>query len=596
MTRDTTFSNTANRRAPTVKRRSGAVRHEASHAPRRAPASCEMAVPRVDVPEMLISVKSKRKIHYGPDVGGPKATYELKFRTSLKRSLRIETDSPDLLRPDRVIDKVIEEHGLFPSNIAELREQIRRCTQTLVPTVERTTITGWRGGDRERAFVTPARTFGKGRARYEFASSLDHMATEGQVGGVVGSLAGWREAVGQYLEMSSAGRVLLGAALAAPLLDVSGLSESWIFLLAGRSTTGKSTLLNGASSFQGASPPISPRTTDRRFNELAAKHNHLLFVVGDLSQLNNGERRRVLHWLVMDATAGQPRSVSRTMRSTLPDLPFTTIAALSAEQNSAEIAEGAGVRQLIGETVRCFDLMSGRRGYFDVRPKVGRLKPEEIAGRINEGVVHQHGSALKAWIEWLSGRSQSWLRSRVGRLIDEFVQGVDPDRTWSSLERRAARKFGLVYAGLVMGRKAQVTTLSRKQAFLSVRKCLRRAMASTVAASPEAALMVLKRALRAPDAMLRTYQGGQQVKKAVKANPDWLALDTKRNGKRMIGLRASSIRKTLGDVNAQIAFDKLVQEGWLRMPKGKARWQKKIPGAGKIRLLELQPDWLDRGR
>jgi hypothetical protein len=540
----------------------------------------------------LISVKARRLVHYAPDAGGPKAVYELRFKTSQHRSLVVEVDSANLTQPREVVKKAVNERGIFPAQVDDLCAQIEECRRAVVPDVTRTVITGWRGGEGERAFVTPAATFGPAKSRYEFATAEDHVAPESQVGVVKGDLLGWRRAVGKYLEMSSTGQVLLGAALAAPLLKSAGLSESCIFLLAGRSTSGKSTLLKGVSSFQGSAAPANPGNSDRRFIELAAKHNELLFVVGDLSQCNVPDRRRVIHFLAMDTTSGQGRGVSRAVKKTVPDLHFTTIAALSAEGTSTEIAAGAGVRQLIGETVRCFDLVPGRKGYFDARPK--KLKPEIVAQRINDGADQQHGSGLEAWVNWLSGKSVKWLQSRVGKLIDEFVCNVDPKGLLSSVERRAARKFGLLYAGLVLGRKARITRLPKTQLFRSVRRCFRRSMASNAAEAPEAALVALKAALKAPGAVLPSYQGGERVKAAVASNPDWLAIDTKRNGKRMIGLRASAVRKVLGDRRAKVALDKLVQTGCLTSPSGEDRWQKKVPGAGKIRLLELQPEWFDR--
>lgn len=562
---------------------SNAMRHEAS-----APQSV------VKGADAFVSVKPNQRFRYGYDVGGAKTTFELAFRTSSGRRILVEVDSPDLMKPQRVIEKVVSEQGIFPADVVKLKQQIEGCIDARVPVVERTTITGWRAIGKSRAFVTPADSFGPGRAGFQFASSLDHLGSGGEVGTVKGDLKTWQEEVGQYLEMSNVGRVLLGAALASPLLGAADLTESWILLLAGRTTSGKSTLLKGAASFQGAADPVSPRTSDRRFNELAAKHNDLLFVVGDLSQLNKTDRRRVLHWLAMDATAGQPRSVSRAVRATLPDLRFRTIAALSAEQTSVEIAQSAGVMRLAGEAVRCFDLVPGAKGYFDSRPSKGRLPPEVIAERINEGAALNHGSGLKAWIEWLALRSEAQIRSDVQSLMDEFVEMLDHNGRLDGIDRRSARKFGLIYAGLVLGQRAGVTALSSKRAFKSVRKCFVSATAPDRAVSPEEAVAKLRRALKAPGTILRTFQGAAVVKRAATENPDWLCVDTQRQGKRAIGLRPGPIRRAVGECVAQTAFDALIEQGVLDAPSGTARWQKKIPGSGKVRLLALNPSWLDQ--
>lgn len=594
MTNDANTSNTA-RRSLVTTRRSDKMRHEVSQ-DRHVVSHARGGSTGPLKPDTLVSAKAHRLIKYGADVGGPNANFELRFRTSLGGCITVEVPGPSLLKPDRVIEQVIAEHGLFPADPVSLKADVEGCVTQEVATVTRTAITGWKGAGAHSAFITPAGAFGPGAAEHEFATVQDHVSINGEVGAQKGSLKEWRRSVGRYVEMSSAGRVLLGSALAAPLLRSAGLGESWMFLLAAKSTTGKTTLLNGVSSFQGSGNPVSPRTSDRRFNELAAKHNGLLFVIGDLSQLNQSDRRRVLHWMVMDATSGQPRSVSRAVKATLPDLPFETIAASSAEQTAAEIANGAGVQQLVGERVRGFDLMPGVNGYFDVRPKAKKLRPETIVGRINEGAQRQYGTALRAWIEWLAGHEEASLEAQVGELMDAFVAKLDQHGDLSGLERRAARKFGLIYAGLVLGREAKITRLSSNQAFKSVRICFNRAMASTAAASPspEAALKAFRQALSSPGSVVRAFQGQAAVKAAIRRNPDWLAVETKRDGQRVIGLRPSAVRKAIGKARAQIAFGTLTEGGWLRMPKGTKRWQKKIPGCGKVRLVELKPEWFDK--
>lgn len=579
----TRSSNTTKPTKVGVRCRSDAMRHEAP-----APLS------GVKSADLLVSVKPTRRIRYGADVGGMKTTFELEFRTSRERLVIVEVDSTDLMKPQRVIEKVVSYQGIFPADEMKLKSQVARCTGTCVPVVERTTITGWRAKRSNRAFVTPACSFGPGKENYEFAASLDHLDRGGCVGTVMGDLKTWKKEVGQYLEMSNVGRVLLGAALAAPLLGAAELTESWILLLAGRTTSGKSTLLKGAASFQGGADPVSPRTSDRRFNELAAKHNDILFIIGDLSQLNKADRRRVLHWLAMDATAGQPRSVSRAVRASLPDLRFRTIAALSAEQTSDEIAQSAGVTRLAGESVRCFDLVPGAKGYFDSRPKRKQLTPEVIAERINDGATKNYGSGLQAWIEWLARRAEAQLRKDVHTLMDEFVKELDSDGSLDGVDRRSARKFGLIYAGLVLGQRAGVTSLPKRRALKSVRKCFVSATSTNRKVSAEDALAKLRSVLTARGAMLRTCQGAEEVRRAVLDNPDWLCVETNRQEQRTIGLRPGIICRAIGDVMAQTAFDALIEQGLLEASIGTARWQKKIPGAGKVRLLALNGNWLDK--
>lgn len=567
------------------------VRHEASSIS-RAKKSRSSAPPETD---KLVSVCCARRLIYAADAGGPKAACEMIFDTSQGHHHSVEVDPVELQRPAAVIAKAINQTALYPLDETALGAQVRASTESNPPMVTMTTVSGWKDRGAARAFVTPGRSFGPGRGSYRYASSEDHASGGGQLGSVRGNLKGWRKHVGRYLEMSTAGRVLLGAVMAAPLLRLANIPESWIMLLCGGSTSGKSTLLAGVASFQGAETTINPRTSERRFTELAARHNDLLMPVGDLSQLPKGDRRQVLHRLTMDSTSGAGRSVSRAVRGSLPDLTFTTIAAASAEHSSVEIAREAGVPRLPGEQVRCFDLPPGKEGYFDRTGRSG-LAADVIAGRINEGVVEHYGAGLRAWINWLAEQDEARLVKRLNVRVDRFVRKASSSGPLCALEARAARKFGLIYAALAMGREAGIVGISTGNALKACRKAFRSAMSAAAASDPEAALKALKSALTAKHAMIKTYQGEKTVQRQIRKHPDWLAIETTRKGRPAIGLHLPSTRKRLGRCVAEVAIGELQARGLLSREKGIARWQKKLPGLRtKVRLLQLDVRWLADG-
>lgn len=251
--------------------------------------------------------------------------------------------------------------------------------------------------------------------------------------------------------------------------------------------------------------------------------------------------------------------------------------------------------RLAGEQVRCFDLPAGERGYFD-RAGHSKLSADIIARRINEGLHEHHGAGLKAWINWLTKQDEARLAKRLSARIDRFVETVSASGPLSALETRAARKFGLMYAALAMGGKAGIVGISSRKALKSCRKAFHTAMAAAVAADPEKALNALKSALNAKHALVKTFQGAKAVQRHIRKHPDWLAVDTKRNGKRVIGLYPPSLRKVLGPHAAEVAIAELQARGLLSQEKGTERWQKKLPGAmGKVRLLQLDLSCLADG-
>jgi hypothetical protein len=572
------------------------MRHEAPSV--KVPKKARSSAPPTAI-DTLTSVSCARRLIYAADAGGPKAAFELIFKTSQDDRHSVQIDPSELQRPATVITKAINQTALFPLDSVALEAQVQACTASGAPMVTMTTVSGWKGCGAARAFVTPSRSFGPGKSSYRYASSEDHASGGGQLGSVRGNLKGWRKHVGRYLEMSTTGCVLLGAAMAAPLLSLTNISESCILLLCGGSTTGKSTLLAGVSSFQGSETTINPRTSDRRFTELAAMHNDLLMPVGDLSQLTREHRRRVLHWLTMDSTSGAGRSVSRAVRATLPDLTFTTIAIASAEHSAVEIAIEAGVPRLPGEQVRCFDLPPGKKGYFD-RPGRSGLTADVIARRLNEGIVEHHGSGLKAWIGWLAKQDEPRLVDRLNTNIERFVRRVSASASLNALEARAARKFGLIYAALLAGRKAGIVGISRRDALKACRHAFRTAMNVSAALDPNAALMALKSALKAKYAVIKTCQGAKTVRRQVRTHPNFLAVEMTQDGQSAFGLHPPSVRKALGRCVADIAIGELQARGLLTREKGTARPQTKLPGVENLpgitkkpRLLKLDVSWLN---
>ncbi len=588
--REARSGNTAGRSADRVSR-SHDMRHEASSVSREKKARPSAS----PVTDKLVSVRCARRLIYAADAGGPKAACEMIFETSQGHRHSVQVDPVELQRPATVIAKAVNQTALYPLDETALRALVQAGIDSNPPMVTMTTVSGWKDRGASRAFVTPGRSFGPGRSSYRYASSEDHASGAGQLGSVRGDLKGWRQNVGVYLEMSTAGCVLFGAAMAAPLLRVANIPESWIMLLCGGSTSGKSTLLAGVASFQGSETTINPRTSERRFTELAARHNDLLMPVGDLSQLPKGDRRQVLHRLTMDSTSGAGRSVSRAVRGSLPDLTFTTIAAASAEHSSVEIAREAGVRRLPGEQVRCFDLPPGKKGYFDRTGRSG-LAADVITRRINEGVVEHYGAGLRTWINWLAKQDEARAVKQLNVRIDRFVRMASSSGPLSALEARAARKFGLICAALAMGREAGIVGISTVNALKACRKAFRSAISAAAALDPDAALKALKSALQAKHAIVRTYQGDEVVRRQLRKHPDWLAVETKRDGHRAIGVHPPSVRKALGQGVADIAFEELQARGLLSQEKGVARWQKKLPGLPtKVRLLQLDVRWLADG-
>jgi hypothetical protein len=419
--------------------------------------------------EVLVSVEVVRRLAPLPDIGHGDVQIQLCVTTNRRRRWDVFVDAADLMKPQTVLNACVNRTGFYPKDAPLFQQRIEQLRDRAAKEVLQTITTGWAGpnGERDAAldqFVLPGRTIGKGERKVRFAADrATSPAASAFVGRWRGKLALWRKQNARLLGKSSLGITTLGAFLAAPLLPFADLSESMIVLLAGGSTTGKSTIQLGAMSFQGRATPEaiqSPQTSQRAWEELGANFNNLVLPIEDFGRLDKGAQRELLKLLAYNTVAGGGRTVSQVMqrKAGLTQLYFRTIGLAVSERNSNEIAEAVGEQRLAGEFARVLDLYAGREeegGVFD------RLEPGDTASRVAEELrsvsAKYYGTPLRAWIRYLRRSTRGRLRTDVRRRIEAFVaKEAVAALSSSAVFARLARKFGLLYAALMMGREAKI--------------------------------------------------------------------------------------------------------------------------------------------
>lgn len=546
--------------------------------------------------DTVVSVKALERRIEDPD--GPNRTsyHHLRFKTARGEHRDLTVLTTDLMTPSKVLQAFVTRFGMFPFGEDALKKEIAELQTRDVPEVLLTVLCGWKGEGAERAFVTPVRSYGPARRFNRFdpaAATSDH---ERKLGAVRGDLKAWQREVLAYLLMSRPGIVLLGAALAGPLLRYADLTENFVLLLAGKTSTGKSTLLRAVASFQGAAVPIHPNTTARRLSEFGGISNHGLMIIDDLSLIPPSSRRAVLHELTMGTTSGNSKSITRNRVKEYPQLYFSAIIAGSAEQSAAEITSGAGGERLAGETTRCFDLLAKGDHYFDRISASSKLTSAEVAERLNAGAARYYGSGLRRWLRWLVRHPERELRHKVRAHIGYFVNHATK-KTSDPVRARAAAKFGLIYAGLMLAREADLVRLKRRTILKTVLgrfKAAMRVSQSLSSLSTGDAVAALRGALVQPDAVLKGFQGKRLWKEAEARNPNWLGVKISHGDKATIGLRQKQLELKLGKAVVRSAFAALSQQRVLVAPIGEARWLCRLPSKRKVRLAELDPAWLDK--
>lgn len=519
--------------------------------------------------------KVVRRVQYLPNTGAERVVLQLKARTPIA-TVELELPASDF-RSNRALDAVTDQTGYIFADFERARAKLFAAAQKPCKQIAKTSVAGWHpspGG----AFVTPGDVFGEEQAARKYEYLADPMA--GVVGaGCAGTASMWRQTVGQGMRKSSCGMTLVGAAIAAPLIPFTELRELFTFVLAGDTSTGKSTIQDGAISIQGRPTEISPDSTLRALQERGAAFNHMLFPVGDLSLLSPQARWTLVSHRAYGVTATASRATSRVNARTLPTLTFQNIVVCTSEASSTQIAEAAGAERQGGESVRLFDLTcSPVPGFFDLLGEGD--DPAEVAEEILRAAKTSYGVILREWIAWICDQDQQWLASRLEIHICRFVAAAAKNGRRKERERRAARKFGLIYGALILAIKAQVLDWTRAEARRAVMRSYELAMANAPTETAAEAVADLLRLLSAPGMIVE--------EDCAEDDPNWLGVRTRAGIERVVGLRHAEIIGALGPYKAKLAIRSLRESGFLKVGRGQERWQKRI-GRTRFRLLQLDP-------
>ncbi len=176
--------------------------------------------------------------------------------------------------------------------------------------------TGWY----ENSFVLPSRVIGNAKATFQNEGATDHYES-------AGSIRGWRDEIGRYLPGNPLLILAVSAALAGPLLHLTGRQGGGLHLV-GDSSTGKSTaLLVSASIWGGPSFIRTWRATGNGLEGAASEVNDTALILDEIGQADprdigtivyaigngtgkaranrSGLARRVTRWRVMLLSSGE---------------------------------------------------------------------------------------------------------------------------------------------------------------------------------------------------------------------------------------------------------------------------------------------------
>ena len=259
--------------------------------------------------------------------------------------------------------------------------------------------------------------------------------------------------------------VAICAALAAPLLDVVR-GQSFAINFFGPTRAGKSIATLLAASVIGIGrlvDLISWKITNARLDERLPEFNDLVFPIDDLNTMHGGNDRQKygriqnLAYAIAQGSETQ-RSAAYVAAHDGRQGVWRTIVVTSSERSVHDLARLLRVERQRGESLRLIDVPATFDGHghdFDRLPRDGRLMWMPRHGgdatfeALAKAVEQNHGTALRRYIESIIARQAS-LEEDVRKIVEDFV-GQACDASDGEVVREVGRKFGLIYAGGVVG-------------------------------------------------------------------------------------------------------------------------------------------------
>lgn len=517
----------------------------------------------------------------------------------------VQLSPSDLLRSSKALEIVMNETGCTKQQ-DKLRALLKEVAEG---DPGETIVTTRRSGVHADVFVTPSRRiFLRKNPECNVRFDQDVRALNPALkalGKRSGLLKEWKQRVAEPAGYSSIGVFVIGAALAPSLFEHSGLPESLVVNLAGRSTGGKTCVTLVAMSVQGAgtrSAIIPPDLNKRPFEEAGSAFNQLLLPIDDLSQLSQGELREVTRYFTYRLADGGGRLVSHAaMQKELPFQKFSTVALTSCEMTFSSIARAAGNTRQKGELARMLDLVTDAdRGVFDRIPNTETRPPEQIARDLEEACGQVYGTALPAFLKFLAKRNPDVLRANIQASIDEFAQQLAPDG--QPVLRRAARKVAWIFATLMLARKAGVVPWTKARIRRALTVCFQSAVREHLDApdgptEPTGSELFnrFQQALKQPGAVLEVRRGKADI---AFADRGWIvAHGLVRNKLPAVGLWRESLKRHFprtSELKALLA--ELSHRGLIDAASEGSAWSVRIQcndGLKKPKLIVCKPEILN---
>ena len=425
-------------------------------------------------------------------IGSPSgpAAVEFTFPTEEGGVGQLRVAHSELRHPKRLLDEFSNHLPVFPTTLKSDDQSRFQYIQDLVDshTGEIELVPAKTGFLDKNSFATHSEVLTAGGRRREASRLAINEAH--QFADLPGSIAGTTNDILKLGKYSTYLVFGIGVALAAPLptylrLHRKGtntpdviLTETAVFNLSGRSSSGKSSVCLAAMSLAGSPDRAGILDFSRRgLAELAADSNDLLLVLDDTEKAGHGELVKALKSIVHTVPGGRSRHISKGVdQSKFPELQWSTFGLCSSPRPIPALAAERRWEMSPGEKVRLFDISvpgPHKGGIFDRlngAPAERARRSVQLIGQLERGYTNNHGQLIPEWIWYLLATDRS---GQIVKSVHEFVKHVRAEG--NGWEKRFAQKFGVIYAAMVLGIAAHLLPWPEHLPLKVVTKCYRKA-------------------------------------------------------------------------------------------------------------------------
>ncbi len=412
-----------------------------------------------------------------------------------------------------------------------------------------------------------------------------------------GTWTGWRNKVAEPARHSSIMMLAICVALAAPLLFFVK-RRSFMVNIFGKTRTGKTIATLVGASLPGIARVedlITWRITDTRLEQRLPEYNDAIFPIDDLETMREKEgKEKYLRIRNIAYNLEQGWSMARDTSYTSAHggvhEQWRCIAVTSYEKSIRDLAQSVNQDRQPGETLRLIDvpaLFDELDHIFDRLPSAMKADDfqewkRDTFATIAAACKQNHGTLFRKYIGKLIAHGPT-LTDLVLKCVDHFVKHVRDDSD-GDVARDVAQKFGLIYAGGILGIRYGLLPWKQSDLLDAISKCYFGARELL----PDDGV-ALRRGINALKALLNRLPRAERLAKTGYADVDGFVIVGPTSRRSLI--RREAFNRAFASVHERrLVLNWLIQKDRMTLATPKA-----APDGSKA-MPKVQHDWPDGER